>query len=281
MQTDYVQRFLFENLDIRGRLVCLTGAWQRMLDGRDYPEDIAALLGHTTALNVLLGANQKGSGRVTLQVQGSGPVKLLVADCTAELQIRGMASYEKQKPSEGSERSLLGDGRLSVTLEDLKSGQFYQSLVPLEGENLQEIFEHYLSQSEQTTAYLRLKADGGALCGLLLEKLPQADTRDPDGWNRVCHLAETLQLDETRDAQPYDLLTRVFPEELMRVFRLYPVEYHCPYDEGKVKDMLLGLGREEVDSILAEQGEIVIRNEMCNHEYRFDAKAIADLFACH
>ena len=281
MQTDYVQRFLFENLDIRGRLVCLTGAWQRMLDGRDYPEDIAALLGHTTALNVLLGANQKGSGRVTLQVQGSGPVKLLVADCTAELQIRGMASYERQTQFEGSERSLLGDGRLSVTLEDLKSGQFYQSLVPLEGENLQEIFEHYLSQSEQTTAYLRLKADGGALCGLLLEKLPQADARDPDGWNRVCHLAETLQLDETRDAQPYDLLTRVFPEELMRVFRLYPVEYHCPYDEGKVKDMLLGLGREEVDSILAEQGEIVIRNEMCNHEYRFDAKAIADLFACH
>jgi molecular chaperone Hsp33 len=281
MQTDYVQRFLFENLDIRGRLVCLTRAWRRMLDGRDYPEDIAALLGHTTALNVLLGANQKGSGRVTLQVQGSGPVKLLVADCTGELRIRGMASYEKRKEFEGSERSLLGDGRLSVTLEDLKSGQFYQSLVPLEGETLEEIFEHYLSQSEQTTAYLRLKADGGALCGLLLEKLPQADARDPDGWNRVCHLAETLQLDETRDAQPYDLLTRVFPEELMRVFRLYPVEYHCPYDETKVKDMLLGLGREEVESILAEQGEIVIRNEMCNHEYRFDARAIAELFACH
>ena len=265
MQTDYVQRFLFENLDIRGRLVCLTGAWRRMLDGRDYPEDIAALLGHTTALNVLLGANQKGSGRVTLQVQGSGPVKLLVADCTAELRIRGMASYEKPALV-SSQRSLLGDGRLSVTLE---------------GETLEQIFEHYLSQSEQTTAYLRLKADSGALCGLLLEKLPQADARDPDGWNRVCHLAETLQLDETRDAQPYDLLTRVFPEELMRVFRLYPVEYHCPYDEGKVKDMLLGLGREEVESILAEQGEIVIRNEMCNHEYRFDAKAIAELFACH
>ena len=97
MQTDYVQRFLFEDLDIRGRLVCLTGAWQRMLDGRGYPEHIAALLGHTTALNVLLGANQKGSGRVTLQVQGSGPVKLLVADCTAELRIRGMASFEEQE----------------------------------------------------------------------------------------------------------------------------------------------------------------------------------------
>src|SRR6185503_16366918 len=179
MQTDYVQRFLFENLDIRGRLVCLTGAWQRMLDGRGYPEDIAALLGHTTALNVLLGANQKGSGRVTLQVQGSGPVKLLVSDCTAELRIRGMASFERFS-SPFTERSLLGNGRLSVTLEAVKSGQFYQSLVPLEGETLEQIFEHYLAQSEQTTAFLRLKADAGALCGLLLEKLPKADTRDAD-----------------------------------------------------------------------------------------------------
>ena len=281
MQTDYVQRFLFENLDIRGRLVCLTGAWQRMLDGRGYPEDIAALLGHTTALNVLLGANQKGAGRVTLQVQGTGPVKLLVADCTAELQIRGMAHYEKAQVLPNNERNLLGDGRLSVTLEDLKSGQFYQSLVPLEGETMEQIFEHYLSQSEQTEAFLRLRADSGALCGLLLEKLPHADARDPDGWNRVTHLASTLTLEETRDAQPYDLLTRVFPEELMRVFRLYAVEYHCPYDETKVKEMLLGLGRKEVEAILAEQGEVVIRNEMCNHEYRFDSRAIAELFACH
>jgi len=281
MQTDYVQRFLFEDLDIRGRLVCLTGAWQRMLDGRDYPEDIAHLLGHTTALNVLLGANQKGAGRVTLQVQGSGPVKLLVSDCTAELRIRGMAAYEKPLASGTNERNLLGDGRLSVTLEDAKSGQLYQSLVPLEGETLEQIFEHYLSQSEQVSAFLRLRADEDALCGLLLEKLPGADSRDPDGWNRVKHLAATLTLDETRDAQPYDLLTRVFPEELMRVFRLHAVEYHCPYDEEKVKDMLRGLGREELEAILAEQGEVVIRNEMCNHEYRFRREDIEGLFEAH
>src|SRR4029077_761821 len=281
VQTDYVQRFLFENLDIRGRLVCLTGAWQRMLDGRGYPEDIVSLLGHTTALNTLLGANQKGTGRFTLQVQGSGPVKLLVADCTSELRIRGMATYDKDLGAALSERGLLGDGRLSVTLEDVKSGRLYQSLVPLEGESLEQIFVHYLAQSEQMPAFLRLYADRGALCRLLPQKLTLADSRDPDGWSRIIHLASTLELDETRDAQPYDLLTRVFPEELMRVFRLYPVEHHCPYDEDKEKDMLRGLGRREVESILAEQGEVVIRNEMCNHEYRFDAQAIRTLFAGH
>lgn len=279
MRTDYVQRFLFENLDIRGRLVCLTGAWQRMLAGRGYPDDIVALLGHTTALNVLLGANQKDAGRITLQVQGTGPVKLLVADCTATLQIRGMASYEKAVGAFSSEKQLLGEGKMAVTLEDRKSGQFYQSLVPLEGDTLEDIFQHYLAQSEQVETFLRLYADGAALAGLLLEKLPGADHRDPDGWNRVTHLAATLTLDETRDVQPYDLLVRVFPEELLRVFRLKAVEYHCPYDEDKVKAMLRGLGRREVESILAEKGEVLIKNEMCGHEYRFDAQAIAKIFA--
>ena len=65
----------------------------------------------------------------------------------------------------------------------------------------------------------------------------------------------------------------------MRVFKLHAVEYHCPYDEGKVKDMLRGLGREEVEAILAEKGVVVIRNEICNHEYRFDARAIEEMFA--
>ena len=281
MQTDYVQRFLFEELDIRGRLVCLTGAWQKMLEGRDYPAQIAELLGETTSLAILLGANRKGSGRTTLQVRGSGPVPLLVADCgsegkSADLTIRGMAHYATG--AAGSVRELIGEGRFALMLEDSASGQIYQSVVPLEGEDLSEIFAHYLTQSEQLPSFVRLFADGEAACGLLLEKLPKADERDPDGWNRMNLLAATLTLPETRDVQPYDLLTRLFPEELLRVYRIDPVEYHCPYDIDKVKDMLRSLGRAEVEAILAEKGEVLIKNEMCNHEYRFDAGAVASMF---
>jgi molecular chaperone Hsp33 len=276
MQTDYVQRFLFENLDVRGRLVCLTGAWQRMTEGRGYPPRIAELLGHSTALAAILAANQKKdggrAGRVTLQVQGSGPVRLLVADCAADLRIRGMAQHDGDDPS-------LGAGRLALTFEDAESGQIYQSLVPLEGSGMAEIFENYLRRSEQRTSFLRLAADERAVCGLLLEKLPGADARDPDGWNRVTQLAATLRLDETMDAQPYGLLVKLFPEELLRVFRIDAVEYHCPFNLQSVERVLRGLGRNEVESILAEQGVVVIRNEMCNHEYRFDREAVETLFA--
>jgi len=135
MQTDYVQRFLFEQLDIRGRLVCLTGAWKKMTDGRGYPPRVAELLGHSTALAAILGANQKDAGRITLQVQGNGPVKLLVADCAPGLRLRGMAKHEERSGD------LLGEGKLAVTLEDGKSGQIYQSIVPLEGESLAAIIQ--------------------------------------------------------------------------------------------------------------------------------------------
>jgi molecular chaperone Hsp33 len=275
VQTDYVQRFLFEDLDIRGRLVCLTGAWRRMTEERGYPPRVAELLGQSTALATILGANQRKeggrAGRVTLQAHGSGPVKLLVADCSADLRIRGMAQHEGDEP-------VLGEGRLALTFEDAESGQIYQSLVPLEGGSMAEIFENYLARSEQRTSFLRLLANEGAVCGLFLEKLPRADARDADGWNRVTHLAATLRLEETVDAQPYGLLVKLFPEELLRVYPLDAVEYHCPFNVQNVERVLRGLGRDECESILAEKGEVVIRNEMCNHEYRFDRDAVNTLF---
>lgn len=283
MQTDYVQRFLFEKLDIRGRLVCLTDAWRKMTEGRGYPPRIVELLGQSTALAALLGANQKNAGnsggRVTLQLQGAGPVRLLVADCTSGMKIRGMAQYEQGMQADAHGAGLFGDGKLAVTLEDGANGRIYQSIVPLEGDSLDGIFEHYLAQSEQLTSFLRLQASGEAICGLLLEKLPGTDARDADGWNRVTHLAATLALGETVNAQPYDLLVKLFPEELLRVFRIDALEYHCPFDVQNVERVLRGLGRDEVESILTEQGEIVIKNEMCNHEYRFDRAAVETLFA--
>ena len=282
MNTDYIQRFLFEELEIRGRLVCLSKAWRAMIEARNYPPQFVTLLGETTALGVLLGANQKSGGRVTLQVRGNGPLSMLVVECTAGLQIRGMAHFSADNQSTPASpagmRELLGDGRFALTLDDGASEQLYQSIVPLAGDTLSETFAGYLARSEQVESSLLLMADGDAVCGLLLEKLPGADARDSDGWNRMTRLAATLTLAESREVQPYDLLTRLFPEELLRVYKLLPVEYDCPYDVKKVEDMLKSLGRAEVDAILAEKGEVLVKNEMCNHEYRFDAQAIETMF---
>ena len=97
--------------------------------------------------------------------------------------------------------------------------------------------------------------------------------------HRAYHPGDDLRLvDWNAYARLETLLVRLFHEELLRVYPLHAVVYHCPRDEEKVADMLRSLGRAEVESILAEQGEVKIVNEMCNHEYRFDAAAVARMF---
>jgi molecular chaperone Hsp33 len=146
---------------------------------------------------------------------------------------------------------LLGDGRLVLTLHPETAETPYQSVVPIVGSTLAAIFEHYLEQSEQQPARLWLAATADTACGLFLQKLPGADVRDPDGWNRIEQLAATVRPDELA-LPPETLLTRLFGEESVRLFEPRQALWHCPRDEEKVRNMLLSLGREEVEAIVDE-----------------------------
>lgn len=277
MADSYVLRFLFEELDIRGAFVRLGAAWQGMQIDRAYPAPVTRLLGEMTATAAIIGGNLKQPGRLSFQLSGHGPLKSMILDVNQDLQIRGMARYEPGIP-DAPLPALFGDGKLVMTLDTPLARQPYQSYVPLQGNSIAEIFETFLVQSEQQPARLLLAASADAACGLLLQKLPGADEKDADGWNRIVHLAATLKPDELLTLRPEALLTRVFPEEDKRLFEPRPVVYHCPKDWEKVRGMLLQLGRAEAEAILSEHGEIVIHDDICNHDYRFSAADVAELF---
>lgn len=278
---NYVQRFLLDDLDIRGALVRLGPVWQQMLAGRDYPAPVARLLGEMSATTLLIGGNLKQPGRITFQLRGSGPVSLLVIDCNERLHIRGMAKCDEAVPAAqltGNAPDLLGHGQLLLSLDLPSMREPYQSFVPLDGNSIAEIFEHYLKQSEQQPARFFLAADEHGAAGLFLQKLPGADERDADGWARIEHLASTVKPEELLGLPAEELLLRLFHEETVRVFDPRPVVHDCPEDWEKVRSMLRSLGRAEVDSILQEHGEVLIKDDICNREYRFDAQAIEELF---
>lgn len=275
---DYVRRFLFEDLDIRGAVVSLGNAWHEMRAGRDDPPAVDALLGELTAVTALIAGNLKSPGRLTFQLQGHGTVSLLLVDCDEQLRIRGTARHAEDLAvsSAPTFADLLGDGQLVLTLQS-NQGNPYQSIVPLVGDSLAAVFEHYLAQSEQQPARLFLTATDDFAGGLFLQKLPDADVKDPDGWNRLEHLASTIK--PTELAEPAaTLLMRLFPEENIRLFDPRPVCYHCPKDEEKVLTMLKSLGRAEVEAALAEQGELVIEDDICRHSYRYGANIVPRLF---
>lgn len=277
MADSYVLRFLFEELDIRGAFVRLGTAWQAMQAGRAYPAPVTRLLGEMTATATIIGGNLKQPGRLSFQLSGHGALKSMIIDCTQTLEIRGMARFEPGI-GEAPLRQLVGDGRLLLTLDTPLAQMPYQSFVPLEGNSIAGVFENYLALSEQQPAKLALAADRDAAAGLFLQKLPGADQRDADGWNRLTHLVATVKPEELLTLRPEALLARLFPEEDKRLFEPRPVVYHCPEDWDKVRGMLLQLGRAEAEAILSEHGEIVIHDDICNRDYRFDAADIAELF---
>ncbi len=272
-----VRGFLFEQLDIRGAWVQLGSAWQEMTARRGYSEPARDLLGQLAAVTVLIAANLKQAGRLTFQLRGDGAVSLLVMDCDERLRLRGMARAASVGVA-GDLPALLGEGALTLTLDTADMRQPYQSHVPLQGATLAAAFEHYLAQSEQSPTRLWLAAGADAVAGLFLQALPGAHARDADGWNRVQMLADTVRAEELLALGAIKLIERLFPEEDVRVYDPRPVSYYCPYDPAKIYAMLRGVGRAECEAIIAEQGEIRVHDDICNHEYVLDAAAVAALF---
>lgn len=273
------QRFLFDDLDLRGACVRLTGTWQSMLAGRDYPDPVLRLLGEMTAVGTLLAGERKQPGRLSFQVRGDGPIRMLVVDCDEQLRLRGMAKLGEAALAGETPGELLGSGQLVMTLELPEAAQPFQSIVPLTGDSVGQIFEHFLAQSQQQDSRIVVAADRSTVAALFVQKLPDADRRDPDGWNRIMHLIATLTAPELLALPSEALLTRLFPEEVVRVFTPRDITHHCPREPERVRTALRSLGRPALDAMLAEHGEIVVTEDLCNHTYRFDAVDVAALFA--
>ena len=277
---DTVHGFLLEDLDIRGALVQLGPSWAAMACRRGYAAPVRDLLGELAAVTALIGSNLKTSGRLSFQLQGHGPVSMLVMDCNEQLHLRGMAKSVLDADAEARVArvgDLLGDGRLVLTLQPKAAQTPYQSVVPIAGSTLAAVFEHYLAQSEQQPARLWLAATADTACGLFLQKLPGADGRDPDGWNRIEQLAATVHPEELA-LPPETLLTRLFGAETVRLYAPRQAAWHCPRDEEKVRNMLLSLGRQELEAMLADAEIIAIEDEICGHEYRFGPEIVDELF---
>ncbi|MGL6112661.1 MAG: Hsp33 family molecular chaperone HslO, partial [Rubrivivax sp.] len=182
-----LHRFLFDGLPVRGQLVRLGASWREMLSrraGSPYPLPVRVLLGEMAAASVLMQSNIKFNGALVLQVFGDGPVKLAVAEAQADLSYRATAKVVGEVPPDARLEALLnvhGQGRCAITLDPidkLPGQQPYQGVVPLHGDRreplqqLSQVLEHYMLQSEQLDTRLVLAADDQMAAGLLLQRMP-------------------------------------------------------------------------------------------------------------
>lgn len=283
--TDCTHRFVFEHYPIRGHLVHLDASWRALLEHRDYPPDIRDTLGEAVVASVLLAATVKFDGQLTLQMQGEGPMHLLLAQCTSNLNVRGLARYRDTAPTR--DMSLLaGDGRLTVTIESEDLQQRYQGVVPVAGAQLAQSLENYFAQSEQLPTRLWLHADERGASGMLLQRLPmsQAESESAhsdaleDAWQRVQFIGDTLKPEELRTLTDRQILRRLFNEDDVRLFEAAPVSFRCRCSRERVGGMLRSLGAAEIEAVLQEQGKVEVHCDFCNRAYVFDAVDVLQLF---
>jgi molecular chaperone Hsp33 len=228
------------------------------------------LMGELCAAAVLLAATLKLQGSLVLQIQGKAAIKLLVVECTGNLELRATAKWEGELLS-GTLRELVGDGRFVITLDPKDGNQAYQGIVALEGESVADILQNYMTRSEQLDTRLWLASDAHCVSGMLIQKLPEQKGQDADSWDRATQLADTVKPEELLSLPAAELIHRLYHEEDIRLFEVQSVVFNCSCSRDNVARMLKMLGRAEVDEILAERNEIEVFCEFCNEQYLFDA----------
>jgi molecular chaperone Hsp33 len=312
-----LHKFIFEGMPVRGMLVRLTDAWQDILARRAansetgaYPAPVRQLLGEMAAAGVLMQGNIKFNGALVLQIFGDGPVKVGVVEVQPDLSLRATCSQVGEVAADATLSQMVNvnnQGRCAITLDPkdrLPGQQPYQGVVPLFGdqgeklENISEVLEHYMLQSEQLDTVMVLAADDQVATGLLIQRLPiegegnlagQVDSVEREAllgrsedFSRIAILAKSLKREEMLTLDAETILHRLFWEEPIARFEPLVGEtgprFACSCSHERVGNMIRSLGVAEAESIIAEQGQIEVACDFCGAQYRFDPVDAAGLF---
>ncbi|TNL08980.1 Hsp33 family molecular chaperone HslO [Kosakonia cowanii] len=276
---DQLHRYLFENYAVRGELVTVSNTWKEVLENHNYPLPVKNLLGELLVATSLLTATLKFAGDITVQVQGDGPMSLAVINGNNRQQMRGVARVQGEIADDASLKTLVGNGYLVITITP-EEGERYQGVVGLEGETLAECLEDYFQRSEQlpTRLFIRTGDVEGqpAAGGMLLQVLPAQDTQAED-FEHLAVLTETVKAEELFTLPANEVLWRLYHEEEVTLYDPQDVEFKCTCSRERCAGALKTLPDEEVDSILAEEGEIDMHCDYCGNHYLFNAMDIAEI----
>ncbi|MBR2136835.1 MAG: Hsp33 family molecular chaperone HslO [Alphaproteobacteria bacterium] len=293
MMNDQCVSFNLDNNIFRGRIVRLDHVMNEILTHHKYPDNVAAAVAETSALGVLLADLMKFNGIFTLQMQGDGPISVLVADVTSEGKVRACAKFDEEKmhaaqvlrKTEGELESTphwLGHGSLVFTIDQGKNTDLYQGIVDLQGKNLEECALRYFKYSEQidTHLHLYLQKDGDVWksAGILIQKMPTKGgleheiTENPEElWNENKILMDSLQKSEIfNTALPLeDILFRLFHEHQVRIVKHTDYHFGCRCSREKLINTLSAMGEKDIDDMI-ENGKITATCQFCGQVYAFD-----------
>ncbi|WP_399423979.1 Hsp33 family molecular chaperone HslO [Vibrio campbellii] len=281
MANNVLNRYLFEDLSVRGELVQLDEAYQRIISSKEYPAALQKLLGELLVSTTLLTATLKFEGSITIQLQGDGPVSLAVINGDHDQKIRGVARWEGDIADDASLHDMMGKGYLVITIEP-KKGERYQGVVGLEGETLADVIEGYFANSEQLKTRLWIRTgehEGKAhAAGMMIQVMPDG-TGTPEDFEHLEQLTATVKNEELFTLPANELLYRLYNQDSVRLYEPQPVEFYCGCSRERSGAAIITVERAEINDILAEEGSVSLHCDYCGTSYSFDEAEITELYA--
>jgi len=275
-QRDVLHRFLIEDSDVRGECVHLDATWRAIQDNNDYPPAVQQVLGEAVTALSLLAATIKFDGSISLQITGDGPLYLLVAHCTSDGTLRGLARWRGDTEGCSFER-LMGSAILVMTIDPGPGKERYQGIVAVDKNSLSAVLQEYFDRSEQLPTRLWLAADDNSLAGLLLQKMP--DEQGPnETWKRITDSTTAVTTAQLLELPVEQLLTGLYTNETVRLFSGKTVQYGCHCSRLRAEDTVRSLGRKEFSEEIDSRSTVHVDCEFCNQRYEFDTVDLAMLF---
>ena len=275
---DIIQRFIFENTNVRGEIVRLTESYQTIMDQHQYPPTIRQTLGEMLVASSLLSATIKFKGRLTVQFQGKDPLKLMMAQCNHEFQLRGLAQWQGDL-SHQDILAALKNGVLAIMISPDSTTTPYQGVVSWQGSSIAQSIEGYFKDSEQLPTRMWFAVNDKTAVGLLIQAMPQTkDQNLEDGWDHIIHLTETITPEELLSLDNHTILHRLYSQDEVRVFEPTSIEFRCTCSRERSENAILMLGEQEAENELKDKQKIVVTCEFCNQEYSFDRVDVANIF---
>jgi molecular chaperone Hsp33 len=284
--SDSLFRFVVEGCNVRGQLVYLDESWRALAGRHDYPPVVRRLLGEAVSAAALLSATIKFDGALSIQASGDGGLRLLIAQATANGTLRGLARWKGEL--HGNRLSeLLGNGRLTISIDPGRGRERYQGIVEVARDGLCQSLRGYFSHSEQLPTRLWLAVNEERVAGLLLQRVPDTLGEDSplhiaevsaQAWQQTVEHADAIDSSELLELDVPDLLARINGDRPVRLYRGDDWRFLCGCSREKVTEVLRALGREDLDSLIEERGRVNVNCEFCNADFSFDAIDIAQIF---
>lgn len=271
---DTLLSFSFDKTCVRGELVQLKQSYQTVLDLQSCPNEVAILLGKLMAASALLSSRLKVPGRLSLQLRMKGVISLVQSEVTNKGEMRAIARYDKKAVLDNLDEL---NGHLVITLEP-DHGQRYQGISEFKQGDVALALKEYFIHSEQLDSEFYLESDGQIAAGFMLQKMPTQDDDDPDAWNRLNHLANTLKQEELLNLPKQDVLVRLFHEEPIRVYPEKNLKFTCTCSKARLSKALSSVGYDEINQLLKERERLEVNCEFCQQQYLFGPQDINDIF---